>query len=66
MELLASDGMLVKRPILITDKGVTTGFREEAWQDYFIKNKNSHSGYNTRMAVLFPRNFRNKRLKGCG
>ncbi len=32
LELLASDGMLVKRPILITDKGVTTGFREEAWQ----------------------------------
>ena len=33
----------------------------------FIKNKNSHSGYNTRMAVSFlPRNFRNKRLKGCG
>lgn len=32
LELLASDGMIVKRPILITDKGVTTGFKEAEWQ----------------------------------
>lgn len=30
--LLASDGMLVKRPILITDKGVAVGFRENEWE----------------------------------
>ena len=31
--LLASDGMLVKRPILITDDGkVLTGFREQEWE----------------------------------
>ena len=30
-ELLASNGMLVKRPILVTDKGVTFGFKEEVW-----------------------------------
>lgn len=30
--LLATDGMLVKRPILITDKGVFPGFRAEAWE----------------------------------
>ncbi|MCR4940412.1 MAG: arsenate reductase family protein [Treponemataceae bacterium] len=30
--LLASDGMMVKRPILITDKAVLTGFREEEWK----------------------------------
>ena len=30
--LLATDGMLVKRPILITSKGVTTGFKETEWE----------------------------------
>lgn len=30
--LLASNGMLVKRPILVTDKGATTGFKEEEWK----------------------------------
>ena len=33
LELLASDGMLVKRPILVTDKGVIPGFRAEQWQE---------------------------------
>ena len=32
LKLLASDGMLVKRPILVTEKAVLTGFREEAWK----------------------------------
>jgi len=31
LELLASDGMLVKRPILVTDHRVLTGFREGDW-----------------------------------
>ena len=30
--LLATDGMLVKRPVLVTEKGVTTGFREAEWE----------------------------------
>jgi arsenate reductase len=30
--LLATDGMLVKRPILVTDKGVTTGFKADEWE----------------------------------
>lgn len=30
-ELLATDGMLVKRPVLITDKGVCPGFKPEEW-----------------------------------
>lgn len=30
--LLASDGMLVKRPLLVTDETVLTGFREEEWE----------------------------------
>jgi len=32
IELLASDGMIVKRPILITKKGVYVGFKEEEWK----------------------------------
>ena len=32
LRLLASDGMLVKRPILITEKAVIPGFRAEAWE----------------------------------
>ena len=31
-ELLASDGMLVKRPVLVTDTAVLTGFREKEWE----------------------------------
>lgn len=31
-ELLATDGMLVKRPILVTEWGVTTGFKPEEWE----------------------------------
>jgi arsenate reductase len=31
LRLLASDGMLVKRPLLITEDMVLTGFREAEW-----------------------------------
>lgn len=31
--LLASDGMLVKRPILVTEKTALAGFREETWAE---------------------------------
>ncbi len=31
IELLASDGMLIKRPILVSNKGIYTGFKEEKW-----------------------------------
>ena len=31
-ELLASDGMLVKRPLLITGEKVLAGFREKEWE----------------------------------
>lgn len=30
--LLATDGMLVKRPVLVTDTAVLTGFREKEWE----------------------------------
>ncbi|MBO4678537.1 MAG: arsenate reductase family protein, partial [Lachnospiraceae bacterium] len=31
-KLLASDGMIVKRPLLITDSAVLTGFKEDEWK----------------------------------
>ena len=31
LRLLATDGMLVKRPILVTEKGILTGFKEADW-----------------------------------
>ena len=33
--VLASDGMLVKRPLLITKDRVLTGFREKEWAEIF-------------------------------
>ena len=35
LKLLASNGMLVKRPLLVTEKIVLVGFRETAWADAF-------------------------------
>ncbi len=32
-ELLATDGMLVKRPILVTENVVLVGFKEAEWSD---------------------------------
>ena len=32
ISLLSEDGMLVKRPILVTDSTVLTGFREKEWE----------------------------------
>lgn len=32
IKLLASDGMLIKRPLLISDKGILIGFKEEEWK----------------------------------
>lgn len=31
IELLASDGMLIKRPIFISDNGILIGFQQETW-----------------------------------
>lgn len=36
LSLLASDGMLVKRPILVTDTAVLVGFREEEWKKALV------------------------------
>ena len=32
-QLLATDGMLVKRPLLVAEKGVFPGFRQEQWEE---------------------------------
>ena len=33
IELLSSDGMLIKRPLLITDEKILIGFKEKEWQE---------------------------------
>lgn len=33
IELLAADGMLVKRPLLVTESRVLTGFKETEWSE---------------------------------
>ena len=33
LELLSTDGMLVKRPILVTGDRVLVGFKEAEWKD---------------------------------
>ena len=33
LQLLATDGMLVKRPIAVTDSEVVVGFKEAEWSD---------------------------------
>lgn len=35
INLLASDGMLVKRPLVIGDDFILTGFREKEWKERF-------------------------------
>lgn len=37
IELLASDGMLVKRPMLVGEDFVLNGFREKAWEERINK-----------------------------
>ena len=33
LKLLGQDGMLVKRPILVTEKEVLVGFKEKEWEE---------------------------------
>ena len=35
-ELLSTDGMLVKRPMIITDEKVLVAFRQKEWEDFFL------------------------------
>ena len=34
IKLLASDGMLIKRPLLITNKKIFIGFKEREWEEF--------------------------------
>jgi arsenate reductase len=36
LDLLASDGMLVKRPLLITGNTVLAGFKEDTWKEALL------------------------------
>ena len=37
LQLLATDGMLVKRPILVTDEGkILVGFKEKDWEETLL------------------------------
>ena len=43
--LLSSDGMLIKRPLLITQEKIYVGFKEKEWEElltkqFFLYNKN--------------------------
>lgn len=38
LQLLATDGMLVKRPVVVTEDGtILTGFREAEWEQKLLK-----------------------------
>jgi arsenate reductase len=36
LALLASDGMLIKRPLLITEDQVLVGFKSAEWEDALL------------------------------
>jgi len=36
LQLLATDGMLVKRPLVVTDDRVLTGFKEKEWEEALL------------------------------
>ncbi|MGL4452899.1 MAG: arsenate reductase family protein [Sarcina sp.] len=37
LEILSTDGMLVKRPLLVLDNTVLVGFKEDQWKEVFGK-----------------------------
>lgn len=43
LRLLSTNGMLVKRPILVTGDKVLVGFREAEWDDV-IRSENNQNG----------------------
>ena len=36
LELLSTDGMLVKRPVIVSDGVVLTGFRQKEWEEKLL------------------------------
>ncbi|WP_416517895.1 arsenate reductase family protein [Bifidobacterium asteroides] len=44
LQLLSTDGMLVKRPILLDGRHVLVGFRQQEWENWLADtNENSHN-----------------------
>ena len=41
LKLLSTDGMLVKRPLVVGEKTVLTGFSEKAWTEQLLGEKTS-------------------------
>lgn len=39
IDLLSTNGMLVKRPILLHDKGVLVGFKQAEWEEALLGDK---------------------------
>ncbi|MCC0637483.1 MULTISPECIES: arsenate reductase family protein [unclassified Clostridioides] len=39
LEILVSDGMLIKRPLLFDGKNVLLGFKEDVWKDILLKEE---------------------------
>lgn len=39
IKLLASNGKIVKRPLLVSEKEVLIGFKQEEWEEFFKKTK---------------------------
>lgn len=37
LKILATNGMLVKRPLLVTESNVLIGFKEQEWKSYFSR-----------------------------
>ena len=37
LDILSSNGMLVKRPLVVTNSTVLIGFKEDKWKEYFGK-----------------------------
>ena len=37
IKILATNGMLVKRPLVVTEDGVLIGFKADQWKEFFNK-----------------------------
>lgn len=37
LTLLGTNGMLVRRPLIVSERGILIGFKEELWKEFFSK-----------------------------
>jgi len=45
LEILATDGMLVKRPLIVDDNFILTGFREKEWSEKLGSMPNDYTSH---------------------